>query len=279
MEGFTRMLGAIVGDIVGSPYEFDRRRDEAHSMNFPLVLEEVSHFTDDTVLTLAVADALMNVIPKRGGSADGGKFREAVKESMRKFARHYPHAGYGARFSYWLLKGNPQPYNSFGNGSAMRVSPVAWAFDDLGTVERFAEISAEVSHNHPEGIKGAQATASAIFLARTGKTKPEIRQYITERYGYDLSRTLDDIRPTYHHVETCQETVPEAITAFLEGNSFEDVTRKAVSLSGDSDTLTAIACSITEGMYGIPDEIDDMMLPLLDGYLTDKLLKWELWRA
>ena len=273
------MLGAIVGDIVGSPYEFDRRRDEAHSMKFPLVLEGVSHFTDDTVLTLAVADALMNVIPKRGASADEKKFREAVKKSMREFARKYPYAGYGARFMFWLLRDKPQPYNSFGNGSAMRVSPVAWAFDDLETVERFARISAEVSHNHPEGIKGAQAAASAIFMARTGAGKPEIKSYITNRYGYDLSRTLDEIRPFYSHVETCQETVPEAITAFLEGNDFEDVTRKAVSLCGDADTLAAISCSIAEGMYGIPEEIDDMMLSLLDDFLTDKLLKWELWRA
>ena len=273
------MLGAIVGDIVGSPYEFDRRRGEAHSMKFPLVLEGVSHFTDDTVLTLAVADALMTVLPRRGSNADEGKFREAVKESMRFFARKYPYAGYGSRFMYWLLRDNPQPYGSFGNGSAMRVSPVAWAFEDLETVERFAEISAEVSHNHPEGIKGAQATASAIFMARTGSSKPEIRTYITERYGYDLTRTLDEIRPYYTHVETCQETVPEAVTAFLEGNDFEDVTRKAVSLGGDADTLTAISCSIAEGMYGIPEEIDDIVLPLLDDFLTDKLLKWELWRA
>ena len=273
------MLGAIVGDIVGSPYEFDRRRDEAHGMKFPLVLEGVSHFTDDTVLTLAVADALMNAIPKRGGKADEEKFREAVKKSMRQFAKKYPYAGYGSRFMFWLMNDKPKPYGSFGNGSAMRVSPVAWAFDDLETVERFAEISAEVSHNHPEGIKGAQVTAAAIFLARTGVSKPEIKSYITNRYGYDLSRTLDEIRPFYSHVETCQETVPEAVTAFLEGNDFEDVTRKAVSLSGDADTLAAISCSIAEGMYGIPEEIDDMMLPLLDDFLTDKLLKWELWRA
>ena len=273
------MLGAIVGDIVGSPYEFDRRQDEAHSMKFPLVLEGVSHFTDDTVLTLAIADALMKAIPKRGGEADEEKFREAVEESMRDFARKYPYAGYGSRFMYWMLRNRPKPYGSFGNGSAMRVSPVAWAFDDLESVERFAQIAAFPTHDHPEGIKGAQATASAIFMARTGVSKPEIKSYITERYGYDLTRTLDEIRPYYTHVETCQETVPEAITAFLEGNDFEDVTRKAVSLSGDSDTLTAISCSIAEGMYGIPEEIDDMILPLLDDFLTDKLLKWELWRA
>lgn len=272
------MLGAIVGDIVGSPYEFDRKREIAHSKNFPLLSPE-SEFTDDTVMTLAVADALMSVMPKRGDPADEDAFREAVKKSMREFARRYPNAGYGARFMYWLLKSNPQPYGSFGNGSAMRVSPVAWAFEDLGTVERFAGISAEVSHNHPEGIKGAQATASAIFMARTGSSKPEIRGYITERYGYDLTRTLDEIRPNYRHVETCQETVPEALTAFLEGEDFEDVARLAVSLSGDSDTLTAIACSVAEGMYGVPDKIVDMVLERLDGFLTDALLKWELWRA
>ena len=273
------MLGAIVGDIAGSPYEFDRRRDEAHSKKFPLILEGVSKFTDDTVLTLAVADALMNSMTHRGDGITEAVFEENVKKSMRTFAKKYPHAGYGARFSYWLLKGNPQPYKSFGNGSAMRVSPVAWAFDTLEEVERFAEVSAAVSHNHPEGIKGAQATASAIFMARTGSSKDDIRHYITERYGYDLTRTLDEIRPKYRHVETCQETVPEAITAFLEGRDFEDVLRCAVSLCGDSDTLTAISCSIAGGMYGIPDYIDDLFLPCLDEFLTKTLLQWELWRA
>ena len=180
---------------------------------------------------------------------------------------------------HWLRYNEPQPYNSCGNGSAMRVSPVGWAFDTLEETEHFAELSAAISHNHPEGIKGAQSVAGAIFLARTGSSKQEIKEYIVSRYGYDLSRTLDEIRPFYSHVETCQETVPEAVTAFLEGNDFEDVTRKAVSLCGDADTLAAISCSIAEGMYGIPEEIDDMMLPLLDDFLTDKLLKWELWRA
>ena len=272
------MLGAIVGDIVGSPYEFDENREIAHSKVFPLISED-SRFTDDTVMTLAIADAVMRVMSKRGDPVTPEDFRRQVIILMRNFAAKYPSAGYGARFMYWLARPHPQPYNSFGNGSAMRVSPVAWAFDDLETVERFAEISAEVSHNHPEGIKGAQATASAIFMARTGRSKQEIKDYITERYGYNLTRTLDEIRPNYHHVETCQETVPEALTAFFEGKDFEDVTRCAVSLSGDSDTLTAIACSVAEGMYGIPEEIDDMILPLLDDFLTDVLLKWELWRA
>ena len=272
------MLGAIVGDIVGSPYEFDENREIAHSKVFPLLSED-SRFTDDTVMTLAVADAIMRVMPRRGDSVTPEDFRRQVIISMRNFAAKYPYAGYGARFMYWLARPHPQPYNSFGNGSAMRVSPVAWAFDDLETVERFAEASADVSHNHPEGIKGAQATASAIFMARTGRSKKDIRDYITERYGYNLTRTLDEIRPNYYHVESCQETVPEALTAFFEGKDFEDVTRCAVSLSGDSDTLTAIACSVAEGMYGIPEDIDDMILPLLDDFLTDMLLKWELWRA
>lgn len=272
------MLGAIAGDIIGSPFEFDTRREEAHSMNFPLI-REFSHYTDDTIMTLAVADALMKTIPSRGLEADESGFEANVITSMRYFGNRYPYAGYGGSFGSWLVSKNPRPYNSCGNGSAMRVSPVAWAFDDLETVERFAGISAHVTHNHPEGIKGAQATASAIYLARTGSTKADIKSCITERYGYDLTRTLDEIRPNYHHIETCQETVPEALTAFFEGGSFEGVARCAVSLSGDSDTLTAIACSIAEGFYGVPEEIDDMLLPKLDDFLTDMLLKWELWRA
>ena len=272
------MLGAIVGDVVGSPYEYDMRRETAHSKKFPLV-QECSYVTDDTVLTLAMAEAVMKAMPKCGTSCSEEKFREHVIASMQHWGNKYPHAGYGVRFVDWLYDEDPKPYNSCGNGSAMRVSPVGWAFDTLEETERFAEVSAAVSHNHPEGIKGAQATAGCIFLARTGHSKQEIRDYVINRYGYDLSRTLDEIRPTYHHVETCQETVPPAITAFLEGKDFEDVTRCAVSLSGDSDTLTAIACSIAEGFYRIPDEISDMVMPKLDENLTDLLLKWELWRA
>lgn len=159
------------------------------------------------------------------------------------------------RFSDWLDSENPQPYNSWGNGSAMRVSSVAWLYDDLDTVRRMARLSAEVTHNHPEGIKGAEATASAIFLARTGSSKAVIKAYVEKQFGYDLSRTCDEIRPDYHHVESCQETVPEAITAFLEGDSFEDVIRTAVSLGGDCDTLTCIAGSIAEGFYGVPTDL------------------------
>lgn len=239
------MYGAILGDIIGSPYEFDMSNK---SKEFPLFSKN-SAFTDDTVMTIAVAEAFM------GTPDDEAVIRQRLIESMQRWGRMYPHAGYGARFRWWLREKDPAPYNSWGNGSAMRVSSAAWLFDDLKTVRRMARLSAEVTHNHPEGIKGAEATASAIFLARTGSTKAEIKAYIEENFGYDLSRTCDEIRPGYHHVESCQETVPEAITAFLEGKSFEDVIRTAVSLGGDCDTLTAIAGSIAEGFYGVPENL------------------------
>ena len=241
------MIGAILGDIIGSPYEFDLG---GKTKDFPLFSKH-SMFTDDTVMTLAVARAFMDA----GPDADDETIRQHMIRSMRELAKRYPHAGYGGRFSWWLTDPDPQPYNSWGNGSAMRVSSAAWLFHDLNSVLRAAKLSAEVTHNHPEGIKGAQATAAAIFLARTGHSKAEIKQYIAETFGYDLSRTCDEIRPTYRHVESCQGTVPEAITAFLEGESFEDVIRTAVSLGGDCDTLTAIAGSVAEGFYGVPEEL------------------------
>jgi ADP-ribosylglycohydrolase len=174
---------------------------------------------------------------------------------MQKFGKRYPDAGYGTKFRRWLRERKPRPYGSCGNGSAMRVSSIAWLYDDMETVQKMACLSAEVTHNHPEGIKGAEAIASAIFLARTGHTKQEIKTYMEEEFQYDLSRTCDEIRPTYHHVESCQESVPEAITAFMEGENFEDVIRTAVSLGGDTDTNAAIAGSIAEGYYGVPEEL------------------------
>ena len=269
------MLGAIVGDIVGSPCEFDR--NNIKTTEFPLFSER-SCFTDDTVMTLAVAEALMATLPGRGIEAPEAKFETALVHSMRSFGLRYPDARYGSRFSMWLTAQRPEPYNSFGNGSAMRVSPVAWAFDTLDAVERFAAASARVTHNHPEGIRGAQATAGAILLARQGKPKPEIREYVESRYGYDLSRTLDEIRPGYRHVESCQETVPEAISAFLEADGFEDAVRKAVSLGGDSDTLTAITASIAEGMWGINPETEAAALQRLDLFLRESVSRWETWR-
>ena len=178
-------------------------------------------------------------------------------------------------FRRWLKSANPQPYGSYVNGSAMRVSSAAWLFDDLDAVRRMARLSAEVTHNHPEGIKGAEATASAVFLARTGSTKEQIKAYMEDTFGYDLSRTCDQIRPTYHHVESCQETVPEAITAFLEGKSFEDVIRTAVSLGGDCDTLTCIAGSIAEGFYGVPENLKQECRNRLPEPLLEVLQKFD----
>lgn len=261
------MYGAILGDIIGSPYEFDRGNK---TKDFPL-FSEFSEFTDDTVMTVAVAEAFLDM----DFAEDDDVTRDRLVYYLRDWGRKYPNAGYGIRFQSWLRECCPKPYNSWGNGSAMRVSPIAWLFDDLDMVQRMARLSAAVTHNHPEGIKGADATASAIFLARTGSTKAEIKAYIEENYGYDLSRTCDEIRPGYHHVESCQETVPEAITAFLEGNSFEDVIRTAVSLGGDCDTLTCIAGSIAEGFYGVPEELKVQCRERLDGNLLSVLQRFE----
>ena len=241
------MYGAILGDIIGSPYEFDRGNK---TKDFPL-FSRYSEFTDDSVMTIAVAEAFLAVTPEM----EDGIIRNRVIQKMQKYGRLYPYAGYGARFRYWLWDSHPQPYNSWGNGSAMRVSAVGWLFNDLETVRRMARLSADVTHNHPEGIKGAEATAVAIYMARTGSTKAEIKAYIEENFHYNLSRSCDEIRPDYYHVESCQETVPEAITAFLEGVSFEDVIRTAVSLGGDCDTLTCIAGSMAEAFYGVSEEL------------------------
>ena len=249
------MYGAILGDIIGSPYEFDRGNK---SKEFPL-FSRYSEFTDDTVMTIAVADAFLECLAGKGkcriSDLDENTLKVKLVEKMQDYGRRYPYAGYGGNFAYWLEDENPQPYNSFGNGSAMRVSSVAWLFDDIISVVNAARTSAEVTHNHPEGIKGAQVTAAAIFLARTGASKEKIKSFIQGEFGYNLSRTCDEIRPTYRHVESYQETVPEAVTAFLEGNSFEDVIRTAVSLGGDCDTLTAIAGSMAEAQYGVSDEL------------------------
>ena len=257
------MYGAILGDMIGAPYEFDRGNK---SKEFPLFCEH-SCFTDDSVMTIAVAEALLDCRFR-----DDENIRAGLIDSMRKWGRKYPNAGYGAKFVRWLRAKDPQPYDSYGNGSAMRVSPAGWLVDTLEETRRMARFTAEVTHNHPEGIKGAEATASAIFLARTGCSKEEIREYTVQEFGYDLSRTSDEIRPGYYHNESCQKTVPEAITAFLEGEDFEDVIRTAVSLGGDCDTLTCIAGSIAEAFYGVPavlkaecrDRLPEDMLRVLD---------------
>ncbi len=240
------MIGAILGDVIGAPYEFDR---SPKIKEFPL-FSRGSEFTDDSVMTIAVAEALMDTF----GKTDD-EIRAALVSSMRKWGRRYPNAGYGGRFRYWLTAKDPKPYGSYGNGSAMRVSSAGWLFKTLEETRHVARLTAEVTHNHPEGIKGAEATASAIYMARSGSSKEEIRDYITNEFGYSFSRTCDEIRPGYHQVESCQETVPEAITAFLEGKDFEDVIRTAVSLGGDCDTLTCIAGGIAEAFYGVPEEM------------------------
>lgn len=261
------MFGAILGDIIGSPYEFDMGDK---TKVFPLFSRH-SKYTDDSVMTLAVAEALLDL----PADADEACVRKAMVVAMQKYGRAYPKAGYGYGFARWLMKEDPQPYDSWGNGSAMRVSAVAWLYDDLDTVRKMARLSAEVSHNHPEGVKGAEATASAIFLARTGHSKEAIKAYVQQAFGYVLNRTCDEIRPAYHHVESCQETVPEAITAFLEGENFEDVIRTAVSLGGDCDTLTAISGSIAEGFYGVPEELKTECRTRLPQPLRDVLQRFE----
>ena len=240
------MIGAILGDMIGAPYEFDRGDK---TKDFPL-FSKGTHFTDDTVMTIAVANAFLDMNGKYGPIED---VLGEIIWFMQEWGHRYPNAGYGGMFYQWLHSENPHPYGSFGNGSAMRVSSVGWLFNSIEQTRDMARATAHVTHNHPEGIKGAEATASAIFLARSGKSKEEIRDYIVHEFHYDLSRTCDEIRPTYHHVETCQETVPEAITAFLEGEDFEDVIRTAVSLGGDADTLTCIAGGIAQAYYGVPD--------------------------
>ena len=261
------MYGAILGDIIGSPFEFDMG---GKTKDFPLFCDD-SCFTDDTVMTIAVAEAFLDM--NLAENADVTFDR--LCDYLRKWGRRYPDAGYGLRFNRWLREPVAKPYNSFGNGSAMRVSSVAWLFDDLEKTLAMAGLSASVTHDHPEGIKGAKAIAAAIYLARTGSTKAEIKAYIEEHFQYDLGRTCDQIRPTYHHVESCQETVPEAITAFLEGESFEDVIRTAVSLGGDCDTLTCIAGSIAEAFYGVPEELKAECRSRLTEDLLEVLLRFE----
>lgn len=268
------MYGAILGDIIGSPYEFDEQNIK--TKEFPLFRFD-SEFTDDSVMTIAVADALLRIRTENDEHIDEddreAKDRFIMTQSLKRWGNTYPDAGYGVRFIKWLRSGEG-PYGSYGNGSAMRVSPAGWLYGSMEETMQMAELSAVVTHDHPEGIKGAKAVAAAIYLARTGASKSEIKTYIESEFGYDLSRTCDEIRPSYHHVETCQATVPEAVTAFLEGQDFEDVIRTAVSLGGDCDTLTCIAGSMAEAFYGVPDDlkqecrarITPPMLEVLDAF-------------
>ena len=241
------MYGTILGDIIGCPFEFDRGDK---TKDFKLFSRR-SHFTDDSVMTLAVCEALLKV----GQDATVKEIGDAVITSMQSWGRRYPHEGYGGYFRCWLTSRHPEPNNSFGKGSAMRVSAAGWLYDSLEKTRVVAKATANVTHNHPKGIKGAESTASAIFMARNGSSKEEIKKYIENEFHYDLNRTLDEIRPSFHMHETCQKTVPEAIIAFLEAKDFEDTIRNAVSLGGDTDTLGAITGSIAEAYFGIPEAL------------------------
>jgi len=284
------MLGAIIGDIVGSVYEWDNIKTK----DFPLFRKDC-FFTDDTVMTIAVADAIMQ--GKRemlgsGVSSHGGitVSEDLFIDSMKKWGRLYPYAGYGGNFRLWIQSNTREPYNSWGNGSAMRVSPCAWVCDQtqfihecIEDVDLLATTSASVTHNHTEGIKGAVETARAIWFmlrARSFDDCPnntdEWKDAIRKNSGYDLSRTLDEIRPTYHFNETCMDTVPQAIIAFLESTDFEDAIRNAISLGGDSDTLAAITGSIAEAAYGIPEWIKEKAWSYLDEPLREVCRKWKV---
>ena len=254
------IIGAIAGDVIGSAYEFNPTRDYTFELFTP-----ASTFTDDTVLTMANALWLLE---------DEQHTPEKLAKIMLDMCWQYPNRGYGGRFAQWIQNHNPQPYNSFGNGSAMRVSPVGYYANSLDEALSLAKISAEVTHNHPEGIKGAQATAAAIFMARQGREKREIRDYVENTFGYNLSRTLDEIRPSFCFDETCQHTVPEAITCYLEGKSYEDVVRLAVSLAGDADTLAAIAGSISSAVQDVPTEITQIVISRLSEEFCTLLLRF-----
>ena len=247
------MLGAIAGDILGSIHEFHPIKTK----NFDLLNSECV-FTDDTVMTAAVADSLMNKIP--------------YVESLQMWGRKYPRAGYGGWFSKWIHSDFPKPYNSFGNGSAMRCSSVGWLFDDEDFVLGEAKESAEVTHNHPEGIKGAQAVALGVMLCRQGSTKLEIQEKLEDLFDYDLSQTMEQVKFNYSFDVTCQGSVPQALTAFLESEDFEDAIKNAISLGGDADTQACIAGALAEAFYmKIPDQIKEFVLTRITPDILDVL--------
>ncbi|MBQ8018049.1 MAG: ADP-ribosylglycohydrolase family protein [Methanobrevibacter sp.] len=250
------IIGAIAGDIIGSVYERYAIKTKKFELFAPM-----STFTDDTVLTLAVANWLLEDKTSKG----------ILSKNLRKFASTYPDAGYGRSFNYWIYNDSADSYGSWSNGSAMRVSPCAWVADSLEESQNLSKMSAIVTHSHPEGIKGAQATSDAIFLARIGSTKEEIKNHIESTYEYDLSRSLDEIRPDYDFELACAKSVPESIICFLEANDYEDAIRNAISLGGDADTQAAIAGSIASAYWEIPQEIYDKAISYLDENLISVL--------
>ena len=257
------MLGAIIGDIVGSRFEWDNHR----SKDFELMMPRC-YVTDDSIMTLAIADAIMAC------QGDFSKLGQAAVSSMRRLGRKYPDGGYGGRFNQWLYSENPAPYNSYGNGAAMRVSPCAYAASSFEEAFELSRRVTGVTHNHLEGIKGAEATTAAIWLARQGHSILEIRDYIHRHY-YPMDFTLDGIRLTYAFDESSQGTVPQAVMAFLESTGFEDAIRNAVSIGGDSDTIAAITGSIAQAYYGVPVAIRDQALAFLDEAQLQILMAFE----
>ena len=262
------MLGAVFGDIVGSVYEFNNTNE----YDFQL-LSRWSRPTDDSYMTLATAKSLTET----WGRPDE-EIKAAMVRNMQDIGRAYPGAGYGGRFRQWLREKDPRPYGSYGNGSGMRVSPVGWLYTTLEETMHIARLTAEVTHNHEEGIKGAQAIASAVFLSRAGASKAEIASFVTHTFGYDLSRTLDQIRPDYRFYEICQKSCPEAVIAFLEGEDYEDVIRKAVSLGGDSDTIACMAGAIAEAYFGMPEMFREEALSRLDAPMKKIAESFEAFR-
>ncbi len=254
------IIGAIAGDIVGSTREHYRIKTKDFEL-FPLR----STFTDDTVMTLAIAQWL----------CEDSSSKEVLIRNLKYFGNSYINAGYGGSFYQWLGQESPEPYGSWANGSAMRVSPCAWVAESLDESQKLAEMSAIVTHNHPEGVKGALATNDAIYLARIGASKDEIKEHIELRYGYDLSRTVDEIRPTYSFDVSCAGSVPESIVCFLDGNDFEDTIRNAVSLGGDADTQAAIAGSIASAYWDVPEKIANESIRYLDDFLLNTFRNFE----
>ncbi len=257
------MIGAIIGDIAGSRFE----RDNAKTKEFALFAQGCK-FTDDSVMSLAVAKAILQC------NGDYTNLGDLAIKCMQEIGRLYPDCGYGGMFKQWIFSERPAPYNSFGNGAAMRVSACGFAAKNLGSAKELSSQVTEVSHNHPEGLKGAEAAAVCILLARAGKNIKEIRDYVNEHY-YPMNFTLDGIRGSYRFNETCQETVPQAITAFLESASFEDAIRSAISIGGDSDTLAAITGGIAEAYYGVPQDMRCHALSFLDERLRGILADFE----
>ncbi|WP_018143005.1 ADP-ribosylglycohydrolase family protein [Alloscardovia criceti] len=257
------MIGAIVGDIAGSRFEI--KNYKAKDFEF---LSDKCRYTDDSVMSLAICEALLN------SDADYSDLSEQAQNSMKNLVIQFPWKGYGQNFIQWAMNPKPEPYGSYGNGAAMRVSGCGYVGNTIDEVKKLSEAVTCVTHNHPEGIKGAEATAVAVFLARTGESKSAIREYIQNSY-YPLDFTLDGIRETYKPNQSCQGTVPQAIVAFLESDSFEDAIRNAISIGGDSDTIAAIAGSIAEPYYGVPREIRERTIEFLDPSLLEILSRFE----